>query len=267
MPVTCASPPALPGRVLVRFADGRGVRDIKISGPIKADFARSGGICRKPVKPNRGYLIYSGCGTPTRQPEIILFPVRIHLIRAYGLLSNRPRGFHNMRMNATHPGPFPSLDFHGSASKFVNEIYDLIDHVALFEDLKHSEVESLCGFMDCFGAPRDTTLFTDGQEGDFLLVILTGKIQVVKHAKIIATVGPGATLGEMSMIDGEPRFATCITLEPTDFAIFTRQALIDVMLNMPRLGNKLLLVLLQMMTRRLRDTSNNLLPHIAMIHV
>jgi len=177
------------------------------------------------------------------------------------------RGFHNTWMNATHPGLFPSLEFLGSASKYVSEIFDLIDHIPIFEDLKLSEVESLCGFMDCFGAPRDTTLFTDGQEGHFLLIILTGKIQVVKHARIIATVGPGATLGEMSLIDGEPRFASCITVEPTDFAILTRQAMIDIMLNMPRLGNKLLLVLLQMMTRRLRETSNNLLPHIASIHV
>ncbi len=100
------------------------------------------------------------------------------------------------------------------------------------------------------------TLFNDGDAGEFLIIILTGKIQVIKHAKSIATVGPGEYLGEMSLIDGAPRFASCVTLEPTDFAVLTRQALVDILLKMPRLGNKLLLVLLQTLNRRLRETSS-----------
>ena len=174
-------------------------------------------------------------------------------------------------MNSNSRELFPSLEYLGSATRYVGEIAEIVEHAPIFDDLTLPEVESLCGFMHCFGSPRDVTLISEGSEGDFLLIILTGSVKVVKKQgnrggttlATVATVGPGATLGEMSMIDGEPRFASCITVEPTDFAVLSRQALNEVLLNMPRLGNKLLLLLLQMLASRLRDVSSNLLPYIA----
>jgi CRP-like cAMP-binding protein len=79
----------------------------------------------------------------------------------------------------------------------------------------------------------------------------------------MAKIGPGSTLGEMTLLDGKPRFASCITLEPTDFAVLTRAGLNEILMQMPRVGNKLLLILLQMMTTRLRDTCNLFLPKIS----
>lgn len=169
-------------------------------------------------------------------------------------------------MNSSSRQLFPSLEYLGSATRYAREIWGIVDQIPLFGNLELSEVESLCGFMDCFGAPRDETLLSEGREGDFLLIILTGAVKVVKQASsgagTFATVGPGASLGEMSMIDGEPRFASCITVEPTDFAVLSRRDLNQILLDMPRLGNKLLLLLLQVMTRRLRSACNSLLPHL-----
>ena len=103
------------------------------------------------------------------------------------------------------------------------------------------------------------TLLKEGDAGDFLLLILTGKVVVEKtiegaEVKHISEVVAGSTLGEMSMIDGLPRFASCTTVSPTDFAVLTRETLNNVLLQMPRLGNKLLLTLLQTMSGRLRDS-------------
>jgi len=179
---------------------------------------------------------------------------------------------HNTAMDFNYRNLFPSLECLGSATNYVDEIAGIIDQVPLFEDLTLPEVELLCGFMQCFGAPRDTALITEGSAGQFLLIVLTGSVKVTKKAAdgtqtTIATVGPGASLGEMSMIDGAPRFASCITVEPTDFAVLSHQDLEEILLNMPRLGNKFLLLLLQVTNRRLRETSNSLLPFIAGISV
>ncbi|MRR49929.1 MAG: cyclic nucleotide-binding domain-containing protein [Rhodocyclaceae bacterium] len=161
---------------------------------------------------------------------------------------------------------FPSLEYLGGATRYVEDILEIVDRLPLFEDLRLPEIESLCSFMHCFGAPRNAELLTEGRDGDFLLIVLTGSVKVTKHCeggdKLVALVGPGATLGEMSMIDGAPRFASCITVEPTDFAVLTRSDLNEILVNMPRLGNKFLLVLLQLMTRRLRQASESLLPHL-----
>ncbi len=162
---------------------------------------------------------------------------------------------------------FAGFECLGKATRFAEEIHEVIDRVPLFEEFGFPEFEALCDFMVCYAAPRHGVLIREGDSGDFLIVLLTGKVDVVKQAsdgstKFLASAGPGASLGEMSMIDGQARFATCIASEPVDFAVLDRKALNDVLVTLPRLGNKLLLILLQLMAKRLRDSSARLLPHI-----
>ena len=163
--------------------------------------------------------------------------------------------------------PYPQLQKLGGASLYFDEIFSLA-HVKLFEDFSQDEIEALCRYMTCYAASSNYPLLTEGDEGDFLLLILTGKVSVVKQTEFgdhdcIAIAEPGMSLGEMSLIDGCPRFASCYTINPTDFAVLSRASLNLILVQMPRLGNKLLLVLLQIMTTRLRDTSIMLSPKIS----
>jgi CRP-like cAMP-binding protein len=171
-------------------------------------------------------------------------------------------------MEMNHPQLYSDLECLYGADRYFDEILKIIDHVKMFEDLSDQEVQTLSSFMTCYAAPRGYTLLSEGQEGSFLMLILTGSVEVMKagygnNPGSIAQIGPGGTVGEMSLVDGQPRYASCITLEPTDFAVLTRIALNQILLQMPRLGNKLLLILLQMMTSRLRDTCDRILPNTA----
>jgi CRP-like cAMP-binding protein len=153
----------------------------------------------------------------------------------------------------------------GSASRYEDEILGIIDHITLFEDLRHSEVSQLCSKMECFCANRGDVIMKENEDGDFLVIVLTGQVAVVKQGatgeeKQLAVVGPGASLGEMSLINGKPRFATCIAREPTDIAVLTRDTIYDILVLHPSLGNKILLILLQITSHRLRETSDRLLP-------
>jgi CRP-like cAMP-binding protein len=76
---------------------------------------------------------------------------------------------------------------------------------------------------------------------------------------VIATVEPGRSLGEMSMIDGEPRFATCVALEPTLIAVLRRENLARVVVEQPLIGAKIMMELVLMLSQRLRATSNRLM--------
>ena len=162
---------------------------------------------------------------------------------------------------------FPDLDWLGRADKYEEEIFEIINHIKLFDKFSRDEVQALCRFMQCYAAPRDYKLLNEGDSGDYLLLILSGTIKVTKSIpkesdKVLAEVGIGSTLGEMSMIDAHPRFATCTTIIPTDFAVLTRDAFNNVLIQMPRLGNKLLLTLLQTTTMRLREACEQLMPAI-----
>jgi CRP-like cAMP-binding protein len=87
---------------------------------------------------------------------------------------------------------------------------------------------------------------------------------VVKHDKsnlpqVIAVVDAGKTLGEMSMIDGESRFATCASIEPTVLAVLDRENLARIIVEQPMLGAKILMQMVLMLSQRLRTTSGRLL--------
>jgi CRP-like cAMP-binding protein len=153
----------------------------------------------------------------------------------------------------------------GNVDGFLDEILESIDQIKLFEGFNRDELNVLCHFMQCYAAPSDYILLEEGHEGDFLVLILTGAVRVVKtvtghEVKQIAQVGVGGSLGELSLLDGRPRFATCITNEPTDFAVLTRSSLNEILIHYPRLANKFLLVLLQIMSERIRETTSNFLP-------
>lgn len=162
------------------------------------------------------------------------------------------------------PPLYDNLDYLGAASRYAEEVFEVISRGPLFEEFSHQEVEALCQFMHCFAAPRDTALLKEGDNGDYLLIILSGEVDVRKQnpqgqTVSIATVSPGASLGEMSLLDGENRFASCVTLQPTDFAVMTRSDLNEILITYPRLANKLLIRIMQILVARLRETGKRLL--------
>jgi CRP-like cAMP-binding protein len=61
------------------------------------------------------------------------------------------------------------------------------------------------------------------------------------------------------MIDGEARFATCVSVEPTVLAVLDRENLARIIVEQPMLGAKILMQMVLMLSQRLRATSGRLL--------
>ena len=163
---------------------------------------------------------------------------------------------------------FFQLQHLGSAMRFADEIHDITNHKPLFEGLTSREIKAMCSFMTCYAAERGSVLMHQGELSNAMLVVLTGSVDVVKRnpagEKVrLARLGPGQTLGEISLIDGRPRFASCIADEPVDFALLTRAALNEMLMTHPRLGNKILLLLLGLFADRLRQAASLNVPRIA----
>jgi CRP/FNR family cyclic AMP-dependent transcriptional regulator len=159
---------------------------------------------------------------------------------------------------------FSELHMLGDAIPFVGRIREIIDTIHLFEDFESGELESLASYMRCYRAPLGTEIIAEGELGDFMLLILDGGVEIVKKdprglPQRIATAGPGKTLGEMSLIDGEPRFASCIALGDVEFAVLDRDALSLMIAEQPRVGVKLMMELLMLLNQRLRNVSAQLM--------
>ncbi|GAB1393889.1 hypothetical protein MASR1M60_20530 [Rhodocyclaceae bacterium] len=161
-------------------------------------------------------------------------------------------------------GSFGSVELLGDATGFVDHILSSIDHINLLEDFAREDIECLARYMRACRAGLGVELIREGEPGDFMLMILEGTVEIVKVAprglpQRLAVAGPGKTLGEMSLIDGEPRFASCLTLEPTIFAVLDRDALVQVISDEPRIGVKILMELLMLLNQRLRAVSGDLM--------
>lgn len=74
----------------------------------------------------------------------------------------------------------------------------------------------------------------------------------------VAVIQRGATLGEMSMLDSEPRYASCTALDTVEAAALGRREIAVLIRDHPGVGAKLLVKMTQLMAQRLRNTSNQL---------
>jgi CRP-like cAMP-binding protein len=153
----------------------------------------------------------------------------------------------------------------GPASSIVDVLYGMLGHSKFFVDFTRENIISLANFMQVYHAVPGDTIIREGDTDDYMLFIMEGRVNIVKtdaHGELRAmtSVGPGATLGEMSMIDGEPRFASCIAVDATTFSVFSRDSMVDIIMADPALGAKILIKLVTLLSQRLRETSTNLLP-------
>ena len=156
------------------------------------------------------------------------------------------------------------LESLGDATRFAPQMHALIPKCALLENFSQPEALLLAQFMEVYRAVPGAEIIREGEGGDFMLMLLEGRIEVHKRDRwntpqVLASVESGRTLGEMSMIDGEPRFATCVATEPSLIAVLDRESLARIIVEQPLLGAKILMELVLMLSHRLRATSHRLL--------
>ena len=167
-------------------------------------------------------------------------------------------------MAAPNVDPFRKLQNLGDATPHVERILEVIQHIDLFEDFDRGEIERLAGYMTCYRAPAGSEIIREADPGDFMLLLIEGTVEIMRKDTSgvparIGNAGPGKTLGEMSLIDGEPRFASCIATSELVFAVLDRVRLTHLIADEPKIGVKILMELLMLLNQRLRVVSKQLM--------
>lgn len=162
------------------------------------------------------------------------------------------------------PDHFPKLEHLGDAVQYVQRIHEIIQHIDLFDDFDEDELAHLAAYMECYRAPAGSEIIREADPGDFMLMIIEGTVEIMRKDTTgvparIGNAGPGKTLGEMSLIDGEPRFASCIATSELVFAVLDRARLTHLIADEPRIGVKILMELLMLLNQRLRVVSKQLM--------
>jgi CRP-like cAMP-binding protein len=111
-----------------------------------------------------------------------------------------------------------------------------------------------------------TTFIREGdtERTDFMLLVLDGEVTVEtivvsRTAPITVTVlGPGSLIGEMGLVDGAPRSASCTALTALRCAVLKRASLNRLIQDEPRTAAKLVIAISARMSQRMRDSQEKL---------
>jgi CRP-like cAMP-binding protein len=104
--------------------------------------------------------------------------------------------------------------------------------------------------------PAGETLFHEHDPPDAVLLLQSGRVKMTcatdaGREALLAIRETGDLIGEMSAIDGVPRLASAIALEPVEVLVLSSQAFVAYLERTPSVA----LVLVRLLNRRLRDTA------------
>jgi CRP/FNR family transcriptional regulator, cyclic AMP receptor protein len=95
---------------------------------------------------------------------------------------------------------------------------DHLANVALFDGCSRKELASIAKAGDDIAMTAGTLIIDQGQLGREAFVVLEGQVTVKRGGRKITSLGPGAMVGELSLLDHGPRTATVVC--ETDCMLF-----------------------------------------------
>ncbi len=149
----------------------------------------------------------------------------------------------------------------------VFEKSELIEATAWGKDFSFEQIKKLARYMDLYKVQRKAIIFSEGEKKAYLVLIARGHVDVIKFdthnkPKKITTLGPGKTIGEMSLIDGEPRSASVVAATDASLLVMTAVHFNELNKALPGIGLILALKIAKQMSQYLRLTSGRLIDHL-----
>lgn len=134
-----------------------------------------------------------------------------------------------------------------------------IKNVPLFSELTGRELDLLASSGSRRKFPAKNLVFQEGDPGEALLIILSGKVKVLLSGKdgqefILAILGPGSFFGEMAILESAARSASVMTVEPCEFLFLRQKDLTDLLTQHPAMALKIL----KNLSQRLRKTNEHI---------
>jgi len=138
-----------------------------------------------------------------------------------------------------------------------NALYKLLDHPSFEEGAVWTRRK----------VKADETLFSEGDVGSEVFLILKGSVRVVGNVDLddnrtvhpgFSDLGEGQVFGELPMFDGEPRSATVMALTDCELAVLEGQQLIAFLDAHPELGYPIFKELIHLLVGRLRQANRRI---------
>src|SRR6195256_3825897 len=135
---------------------------------------------------------------------------------------------------------------------------EVLKAMQMFRYLSYKELVRISNISGMIELDTDQVIFSTGQPGDAMYVVLSGPVRLVKGDTAVAELTRGHHFGEMALIDRSVRSLTARATEGTRLVVIHRKDFYDIIKREPALATKMLWSFVQVLGARLRKTTNDL---------
>lgn len=130
------------------------------------------------------------------------------------------------------------------------------------DEFSWDNIRKICQYIRPVMAKKGAVIFKEGEKEESLGIIVKGSIDVLKKGdhdtRKVTTLKSSQTFGEMALLDGEPRSATGVAAEDSIIFFISKNSLLDIAEDHPKLGFQILWKLSKMISQHLRRTTGEL---------
>ncbi|WP_110992480.1 cyclic nucleotide-binding domain-containing protein [Pseudomonas sichuanensis] len=137
------------------------------------------------------------------------------------------------------------------------EIRDMLMDCGQFDTLQPGDYLAAAGYFSLTTISEGQTIFSEGDAGTFMCILHRGMVSVrktdVTGALVeIATLRKGRAFGEMAVLDGERRSATCVAASDCQLLTLGKDSLEKMLMDAPGIAARIIRALAVALSRRLR---------------
>lgn len=130
--------------------------------------------------------------------------------------------------------------------------------IASFTGMSYEQANRATKYFEERMLENGQEVFRKGEAGNTMALIDYGKVSVLRNGIEIAIIAKGRAFGEISMLDGRARSATCVATEPTKLLLIDSNTLRKMMADDADLAARLLLAVGTSLAGRLRRVDDKL---------
>jgi len=145
-----------------------------------------------------------------------------------------------------------------------NEIRDMLMDCGLFNQLLPADCQAAAGYFSISSVTKGEEIFHEGDAGTFMCIIHNGNVNVQKDNEagqpvVIATLRAGRAFGEMAVLDGERRSASCVAASDCQLLNLGKDSLEKMLNEAPKIAAKIIRAIAIALSKRLRMVDGQLL--------
>src|SRR6478609_8805956 len=135
---------------------------------------------------------------------------------------------------------------------------EMLARMPLFRPLNDREILRVLQVTDVITYRPGEVVITEGEKGEELFIVLSGQLTVSRKGADVATLAPGAHVGEMALVRSQPRSATVTADSMSELMVIRRQEFFEILRKEHQLAVKLLWQFTGVLADRLAETTREL---------